>query len=133
MASSNTIKAYSNVVEWKIGESSATKDVAGQLSWWQADADIGSAPNNSKQPPSTSGYWNVRTITFIPTVASATGGYVQLNEKDSSGPILWSALMETAVDVYSQTYNPPLQCRPTFYASLSVGVTSGSFFVFHLA
>ena len=131
--SSNNIVVYDRVVEWQLLAGSGTEDVAGSLQWWMASSADFAAPNNNKQPPDTGTWWNVKTITYMADVAGATGGYVQLNEKDTSGPVLFKAILETAVDVYSQTYSPALRCRPVFWSSLSEAYSSKDKFVFHLA
>jgi hypothetical protein len=131
LASSNTITAYDRVVEWGLEDATGNTGSSASLFWFSAEA--GAVADNDKQPPSTAGFWLVKTITFMPTTAATTGGYIQLNEKDSSGPVLWKANLKADVDVYSQTYDPPLRCRPAFYSSLSNQWTTGSKFVFHLA
>ena len=130
MASSNTVTLSDRVVEWFLDDATGSKGSSGALHWW-------SVANGETQPApgvDMSGtYWNVKTITYIPAVATATGGWIQLNEKEAAGAILWRANFKVGQDVYSQTYDPPLRCRPAFWSSLSNAHATGSYFVFHLA
>jgi len=134
LATDIVITTQDRVVQWLLGAASGTKDAAGHIAWWMSSsANIGTAADHAKQPPDTGTFWYVKTITYMPDVATATGGYITLYDNNSSGPILWKCLLETAVDVYSQTYDPPLRCRPTFYSTLSAGWSTKDYIVFHLA
>lgn len=132
MASSNTVVVYNNIVMWNIEDASGVSEATSNLMWYSTSAPA-AGPGDNAEPPATGTWWQVKTITFIPAVATATGGYVRLYEKDASGPILFTAYFETAVDVYSQTYDPPLRCRPAWYTSMCAGFATGSQWVFHLA
>ena len=130
MASTNSVTMYGNIVQWNIEDSSAISEATSTLAWYSTAAP---AVKHGGQPASTDTYWHVKTITCLPNVATATGGYMCLLEKDSSGPLLFIAYFETAVDVYSQTYEPPLRCRPVWFTSKSAGYATGSKWIFQLA
>ena len=131
MASSNSVVIYNNIVQWNLEDATGVVEATSSLAWYSTQAPaVKSAAQNAD---ATNTFWRVKTITFIPAVATATGGYVRLFEKDASGPTLFTAYFETAVDVYSQTYDPPLECRPYWITSGSTGLATGSQWVFHLA
>lgn len=128
MASSNTVKLYGHIMEWGIQDASGNAGTSGSLHWWST-----AGGDNTPGPGDTDSWWMVKTITYIPPNAQTTGGYVRLVERDSSGPTIFQATFETAVDVYTQTYDPPLRCRPAWWSSLSDGFATGGKWVFHLA
>ena len=131
MASENTVKIYGHIVEWNLKDSSSVVEATGALAWYSTAAP---AAKNAGKPDSTNTWWNVKTITYVPTTAQATGdAYVRLYEKDSSGPILFHVSFQLGVDAQSQTYNPPLRCRPYWHTTGSVAFTTGGAWVFQLA
>ena len=133
MASSNSVIHYGNIVEWNLQDTTSKGPTTSTIAWYSSSCPPTAKTGSTAGTPSTETYWMVKTITFIPSVASATGGYVRLMEKDSSGPVLFSAYFETALDIYSQTYNPPLRCRPIWWSTLGDTFTTGSKWIFHLA
>ena len=131
MASTNSVKIYGHIVEWAIEDSSAVSEATSTLAWYSTSAP---ATKHGGEPASTDTWWMVKTITYIPSTAQTTGdAYVQLLEKDSSGPVLFHAEFQTGAGVVSQTYEPPLRCRPVWFTSKSVGFTTGSKWIFHIA
>jgi hypothetical protein len=130
LASSNSVLIYDRFVQWNLEDSSSVSEATSTLCWYSTAAP---GVKSGAKPDSTGTFWYVKTITFIPAVATATGGYAQLVDKDASGPVIFTAYFETAVDVYSQTYDPPLRCRPMWFTSLSVEFATGSKWVFELA
>lgn len=130
MASTNSVVVYGSLIQWNIEDASGVSEATSSLAWYSTAAP---AVKNSAESASTDTYWYVKTITCIPNIATTTGGYMRLYEKDANGPILFTAYFETAVDVYSQTYEPPLRCRPMWFSSLSDNFATGSKWVFQLA
>lgn len=125
MASSNSVVIYNNIVMWNLEDATGVVAATSTLAWYSTSAPaVKSAAQNAD---ATSTFWRVKTITFIPALATTTGGYVKLLEKDSSGPTLFTAYFETAVDVYSQTYDPPLECRPIWLTTMSAGFATVKF------
>jgi len=130
LASSNTVVNYGTVVQWFLNDSTGVTASTSHLAWYSTAAP---AAKSGAESASTDTCWFVKTITFIPSTAQTSGGYVPLYEKDSSGPVLWACVTEMVAAVYSQTYTPPLECRPVWYTSKSNDFTTGAKFVFQLA
>ena len=128
MASSNTVTVYGNVVEWAIEDGSTIEAATGDLYWWsQTGADT------TPKLGATNTWWMVKTITFVPNTGASTGGEaVMLLEKDASGPILFAANI-VDLNVVSQTYSPPLRCRPYWASTGGSAYTTGCKWIFHLA
>ncbi len=131
MASTNSVKIYGHIVEWAIEDSSGVSEATSTLAWYSTSAP---AAKHGGKPDSTLTWWNVQTITYIPSTGQTTGdAYVRLLEKDSSGPIIFHAEFQLGTDPVSQTYSPPLRCRPVWFASKSVGFSTGGKWIFQLA
>ena len=134
MASTNSVKIYGHVVEWLLEDASGVSEATSTLAWYSTSAP---AVKSGAQPDSTNTWWNVKTITFIPGSTQTTGSpkYCRLLEKDSSGPILFHADFDENAPfvVQSQTYDPPLRCRPVWFTSKSVDFATGAKWIFHLA
>ena len=134
MASTNSVKIYDRIVEWSLEDASGVSEATSTLAWYSTSAP---AVKNSAEPPTTATFWNVQTITFIPGSTQTTGSpaYARLLDKDSSGPIIFHADIDENAPfvVQSQTYDPPLRCRPVWFTSKSVAFATGAKWVFHLA
>ena len=134
MASSNSVKVYGHIVEWNLEDGSGVSEATSTLAWYSTEAPA--AKHAGSSGISTKTWWMVKTITFLAgaTQTSGSPNYVRLLEKDSSGAILFHATLEHNVfDVQTQTYNPPLRCRPVWFTSKSVGFATGAKFIFLLA
>ena len=133
MASTNSVKFYGHIVEWALEDASGVSEATSTLAWYSTSAP---AVKSVAEQASTNTWWNVKTISFMAgsTQTSGSPSYVRLLEKDSSGAILFQASLAANVfDVQSQTYDPPLRCRPVWFTSKSVGFATGAKFIFHLA
>jgi len=132
LATTQVIKQYGQIVSWEIKDASGVAAATADIYWWSTKGgDI--TPSGNDQQPDTGTWWQVKTITFIPSTAASTGAeMVQLKEKDSSGPILFrAAIIDTGA--VSQTYDPPLRCRPYWGSTDGSLFTTGCFWLFHLA
>ena len=134
MASTNSVVTYGNFVTWNIEDSTAVVAATSTLAWYSTAAP---AVKSGSKPDSTNTWWNVKTITFVAGSTQTTGSpaYCRLYEKDSSGPILFHADISEnePFAVQSQTYEPPLRCRPVFFSTLSELYATGAKFIFQLA
>ena len=131
MASSNSVKVYGHIVEWSLEDATDVSEATSNLAWYSTEAPA--AKHAGSSDISTKTWWLVKTITLIPDPAQASGAEIYLHEKDSSGAILFACVTEAMPAVYSQTYDPPLRCRPVWFTSKSVSFTTGAKFVFQLA
>ena len=133
MASSNTVTHYNNIVHWFIGDASGGTTSSGDFYWWSTA--VGQTANHAKQPPDTGTWWNVKTITYLPSSDATTGSaeYMRLYEKDASGPLLFVAVVGDDRTAISQTYDPPLRCRPHLATSKCDEFAASGSFIFHLA
>jgi hypothetical protein len=134
LASTNSVVIYGHIVQWNLEDSSAVSEATSTLAWYSTAAP---AVKSGAQPDSTLTWWNVKTISFHAGSTQTTGSpaYCRLLEKDSSGPILFHADIDenAPFTVISQTYDPPLRCRPVWFTSKSVGFATGAKWIFHLA
>jgi hypothetical protein len=134
LASANVVTrvAGANIIQWYLGDSTGVNAATSSLYWWStAGGDVtASGPTEN----TTESYWLVRTVTFIPSTAQSTGGYAQLFDDSTAGPILFRANMMTGEDVYSQTYDPPRRCRPVWVSTACANdFTAGAYWTFDLA
>ena len=133
MATSNTVTVSDRLVVWTLKDATGSSGAAAAICWFNAVAGV--AADHARQPPDTGTWWNVKTITYLPATASASGTTAILNEKDGSGPILFQVTLGAGdiPEVYTQTYDPYLRCRPCWYSSNNDAWTTGSAWVFQLA
>jgi hypothetical protein len=130
LASSNSVKVYDRIVQWTIEDSTSVVAATSSLAWYSTTPGA-AVPGGV--PPATGSYWWVQTITVIPAVAQATGTFIDILNRDSSGPILFRALYGVDPEIQSQTYDPPLKCQPLWLSTAQVSFTTGAKVIFHLA
>jgi len=133
LASTNTVVQYGTIIQWNLEDSTSVNAATSTIAWYSTACPPTAIAGSSVDTKSTDTYWLVKTITFVPAVGNTTGGWVSLMEKDSSGPVLFRANIESANDVFSQTYDPPLRCRPIWWSTLAETFTTGAKWIFHLA
>lgn len=133
MASTNSVKNYGLFVEWLLEDGSGVSEATSTLAWYSTSAPA----VKSAAEDSTNTSWMVKTITFVAGTTQTTGSpaFCRLLERDSSGPILFHADIDenAPFTVQSQTYDPPLRCRPVWFTSKSMAYATGAKFIFHLA
>ena len=129
MASANVIKTDGFIVEWYIGDATGVNAATGSLYWWStAGGDVTASEGQTET------FWMVKTIAWVPSTAESSGGYVSLLEATTAGPTIFHGNLMTGEDVLTQTYDPPLRCRPCWVStSCANDLTAGGKWLFHLA
>ena len=130
MASTNSVTINDHIVQWSLEDATGVVAATSTLAWYSTAAP---AVASAAEHGATNTFWMVKTITVIPAIAQASDTYIQLLEKEAAGPILFRAHFGNFGDVQSQTYDPPLRCRPLWLSTAQDSFTTGAKIIFQLA